>query len=111
MDNQEVAKHRKKKNNSSRSDKKSSHKHDYHYCITVHSYNWTDKNYAHRRKYCVLCGKINFHRNIMDSFNDYREDETLTSEESALREKYPDLPVFHIKNFLSDYVDLSEIQE
>ena len=109
QDTNEVAKHRKKKNNSSRSEKKSDHKHEYHDCIVLYIYNWADRYYTRREKYCVICGKINEHRNFNESFNDYYIDCSLNGDENSFKEKYPDLPVFHLKN-TGSYVDLQEAQ-
>lgn len=104
MDNQEVAKYRKKKNNSSKSDKKSTHKHDYQDCIVTYQYNFSAKHYARKDKYCVICGKINEHLSItsgdVDSwFGGYKDD---------MVAKYPELPVFKLENSADNYVKLQE---
>lgn len=110
MNEQEVAKYRKKKNNSSRSEKKADHKHEYKDCIISYTYNWADRYFAHRGQYCVACGKINGHRSTIDRFSIYSDYRDVGSDESGLREKYPELPVFHLRSYLDDYVNLQEAQ-
>lgn len=107
MNEQEIAKYRKKKNNSSRSEKKADHKHEYHDCLVVYKYNWSNKDYIHRQQYCVVCGKINTHYSwsIAEMFQDIAYDE-----KGIMLDKYSDLPVFHLNNHNNDYVNLQEAQ-
>ena len=109
MNNQdidEVAKHKKKKNNSSRSEKKADHKHEYQDCLLACEYNWSDKYYIHKDQYCVICGKINAH--YRQSFGEYLQD--VDKDNSAIIAKYPNLPVFHLQKYIDGYVDLQEAQ-
>jgi hypothetical protein len=113
MNNQdidEVAKYKKKKNNSSRSEKKADHRHEYEDCIVSYTYDWADRHYTCRERYCVICGKINEHRKFNESFTDHYIDSSLNGDESSFREKYPDLPVFHLNKYTDGYVNLQEAQ-
>lgn len=109
MNNQdidEVAKYKKKKNNSSRSEKKADHKHEYQYCLISCKYNWSNKNYIHKDQYCVICGKVNAHYH--QSFVEYLKD--VDKSNSDIIAQYPELPVFHLDKYTDDYVDLQEAQ-
>ena len=109
MNNQdinEIAKHRKKKNNSSKSDKKSDHKHEYQDCLLMCKYNWSDEYYVHKDQYCIVCGKINAH--YYQAFGEYVQD--IDKDNDTIITKYPNLPVFHLQKYTDDYVNLQEAQ-
>lgn len=101
MNEQEIAKHRKKKNNSSRSEKKADHKHEYKDCIVTYKHYWSDKYFAHTSQYCIVCGKLNGHRSFIGS-------DWLSGFKEEVVSKRPDLPVFYLEKFTDDYVNLQE---
>ena len=98
----EIPKYRKKKSNSSKSEKKSDHKHEYAQCVRLSEVDWKDELYPYRAEYCGLGGKLKHeHLPICDG-------KWLNTEETL--ERYSDLPAFHVK-FFADYVDLNEVAQ
>jgi hypothetical protein len=58
----------------------------------------------------VICGKNNGPRSTIDRLSLYSDHRDVGSDESGLKEKYPELPVFHLQSYLDDYVNLQEPQ-
>ena len=104
----EVPKYRKKKNNSSKSEKKSNHKHEYKDCLVLGRKNWGNQHYIPTlREYCVLCGKLGRKWELpnIKTGNTYQY---LDADEAI--KKYSYLQIFYA-NYLDDYVNLDEVRD
>ena len=117
---QEVPKyHRQKKNNISKSNRKSKHKHQYEECLIQYKNDFIKKTIVTKlSSYCTVCGKIgrrfdenktivkDYKREIDSPFPRYKCTSIISGDE--LYERYRDkMPVFFVKNIYNDkYIEL-----
>nr|DAG52820.1 MAG TPA: hypothetical protein [Caudoviricetes sp.] len=120
-DKNEIPKYKKKmKSNTSKSNRKSKHKHHYEECLIHYKFSFGNKNCIRTKlsSYCTICGKIGDRfkkdKSIVKDF--CRKVDTSIGEcyaiisDEELYEKYHDkLPVFFVEDYWKDgYVNLDE---
>lgn len=93
----EIPKHRKKKNSStSNANEKSDHKHEYVDCLFI------EKTFPHKGTYCKLCGKIG----DLSFFETTKTEDgyRLVLEAEEVFEKYKDLEQIHVDSIWQKYI-------
>lgn len=109
-----------KESNTSKSNRKSKHKHQYKECLIQYHLSRSTQIYISLYSYCTICGKIGDRfKEDKSIVKDYRRTvdtpigkcySLITDEE--LYEKYHDkLLVFFVKDILGKYVDLEQNSE
>lgn len=99
----EIARYRKKKNSSSKSDRKSNHKHIYIESL-FHVEGFCS---VYIGEYCSICGKIGSlkHETIKDSRGYY-----IMLSDAEMREKYKAYDEFELENFIQKYIPIGEVE-
>ena len=116
----DVPKHRKsKESNTSKSRRKSKHKHQYKDCLIQYRLKFLSEDTVHITlgSYCTVCGKIG--KILKDGVAKELDDRRLLNGigylssiflQEDLYEKFHDrLPLFHVEDIWEDYVDLEEL--
>lgn len=110
-DKNEIPKYKKKmKSNTSKSNRKSKHKHHYEECLLYYKFSFGNKNCIHTElsSYCTICGKIGdrFKEDKSIVKNYEHTDNTPVGKWQRYHDK---LPVFFVENYWKDgYVNLDE---
>ena len=112
MFDNDVPKYRKKKSNSSRSEKRADHKHDYQRVIVG---NRLGSGAWHWSKRCSVCGRFGLDKTMTNEFlkpntfdNVWRLFAYLSLDE--VRQKYPDTPIYKF-DYMTDKYTLIEREE
>lgn len=106
-----------KESNTSKSNRKSKHKHQYKECLIQYPVIFAGKNYTKTGlySYCAICGKIgNRFKEDKSIINDFTDTPTgrcysIISDEELYEKYYDKLPVFFVEDiFKEKYVDLEQ---
>ena len=96
-----VPKYRKKKeSNTSKSNKKANHKHEFIDCLLIDE----KHNNPHKSSYCKICGKIDGVCLLETEKTNSGYRKMLSNEE--IFEKYKDLPQFRVNSVFDKYVSI-----
>ena len=98
----EIPKHRKKKQSStSKSSTKSKHKHEYKECLLIHN------GHPHRATYCEICGKID-NLFLFESEKVEGKSYSRILDDDEIYEKYKNLEKYCIEDTWQKYVPIKE---